>query len=74
MTSKYRDNRPGVLYTRNFILRSLCGIYLMAFVSFYHQSEGTWLTRMDSSRLRGRKGTYGKGSFKKGYFVLQYNP
>lgn len=41
--SKYRDNkRPGVLYTRNFILRSLCGIYLMAFVSFYHQSEGEY--------------------------------
>lgn len=42
--SKYRDNkRPGVLYTRNFILRSLCGIYLMAFVSFYYQSEGRYL-------------------------------
>lgn len=41
--TKYRDiGRPGVLYTRNFLLRSICGVYLMAFVSFYYQSEGSY--------------------------------
>lgn len=48
---KYRDNkRPGVLYTRNFILRSLCGIYLMAFVSFYYQSEGVYSLKLTLDR------------------------
>lgn len=34
------DLREGVLYTRNLILRAMCGIYLIAFVTFYHQSAG----------------------------------
>lgn len=32
--------REGTLYTRNLILRSFCAIYLIAFLSFYHQSAG----------------------------------
>ena len=34
----------NVMFTRNLILRSFCGIYLAAFLSFYIQAEG----RLDS--------------------------
>lgn len=30
----------NVVFTRNLILRSFCGIYLAAFLSFYIQAEG----------------------------------
>lgn len=30
----------GVTYTRNLILRGICAIYLIAFVTFYYQSPG----------------------------------
>ncbi|XP_059622861.1 lipase maturation factor 2-like [Phlebotomus argentipes] len=36
----FLEKRNSVLNTRNFILRGMCAIYLIAFLSFYHQSEG----------------------------------
>lgn len=37
MASFFND---GTLHTRNLILRGVAGIYLMAFIGFYHQSPG----------------------------------
>ncbi|XP_055691978.1 lipase maturation factor 2-like [Lutzomyia longipalpis] len=34
------EKRNGVLNTRNFILRGMCAMYLIAFLSFYYQNEG----------------------------------
>lgn len=35
-----QQQREGVLYTRNLILRAVSAVYLIAFVTFYHQSAG----------------------------------
>lgn len=39
----------NVVFTRNLILRSFCGIYLAAFLSFYIQAEGKlWMLIFDN--------------------------
>lgn len=37
------QQREGVLYTRNLILRAVSAVYLIAFVTFYHQSSGKFI-------------------------------
>ncbi|GAB0097840.1 Lipase maturation factor [Sergentomyia squamirostris] len=36
----FLEKRNSVLNMRNFVLRGMCAVYLIAFLSFYHQSEG----------------------------------
>ncbi|XP_055595496.1 lipase maturation factor 2-like [Uranotaenia lowii] len=39
-TSTDEKNRPPAPVIRNLLLRSMCGVYLVAFLSFYIQAEG----------------------------------